>query len=423
MHLARENHKILDLIWKQKLKINSINNRCTNNRAAIFLATSAILLFLGLEASRQLGLAVSLETAQLIVLPLLIAAVCSIRIYDQRVPRIAIILTVLFGVSALLINNFSHLLPRLFSRNSSELLVANLVGDELEGASRTLRKMIRQSAETDQLSVTRYPRPLSSQSEAKGLLVERSNATAVVWGDLRWLNVSFPAREPLLLSDLWTMGDGFILPELLVVDSVPMIGVSREPVIATATFLAELTLASDSMLAIFDNPGLLEQARTVGFLQAGWSANAHLAYAWWLVGNYQLVQAANEQSFQPAEYRCAQQAYLLALRYLQINSNPELKAAILNNLAVSQVAQGILEGKHKRAYRKALVFFKAASRTRKEKNLFPAILIAPYIARQNSQILLNFSGLGGKNQVRKGGGKSPKEKRRHTKKNKKRHIS
>lgn len=271
----------------------------------------------------------NLATAQLAAFPFVIFLVSRIRLLGRRLPAVFLAFSFVGAGVAAALSYSGHLLA------GSRVVVAKLQRDEYESSTRIFREDLKAAlAEHSQLEPQRYFHEVRSYEEARGQLSGDAGASALIWGDERWLNVALRTSPPLLLASAAGLVPEARLVDFELVTSVPAIGVSFNPERETVRFLA--ALLSGALGGRADGALLLGEAAG---RQAAWSSAAHRAYAHWLLGNRQLLEAFSGSSFEPGALECAYGSYLTARRLLRYGDNAELLSAIHNNLAVLLYAQ------------------------------------------------------------------------------------
>jgi hypothetical protein len=352
----------------------------------VAMALSGAALFFALRAS---GMA-TLSGAQFVIFPVIFVALMMLRFLRFRVPYI-----VLAGafISFLVAVYLNFRLPDeagayIFSRikDDSYEMQTTLFREKLKNYEVTYLRPLALEA-----SALRYYGEVQSFEQAKKLLDETRGIRAVVWGQSRWLNVSFREIEPVNLRELSGIKDA--LP-LLIVSSVPVIGFSLQPATESAAFLTELLsnpLVSGSVLnqqnfsKLEAEISLIKSGRILG----GWTSFAHRAYPWWLLGNLYLAQAFSSDKLQTGYLNCAQKAYRRALGFLRAQDNLELYAAILNNFAVLEYLDFLLEGNEDKL-ESSLQYFRRGSKAQKKLDGWGQKSSVAIIARNNLRHLRRF---------------------------------
>lgn len=265
--------------------------------------------------------------------------------------------------------------------------IARLQGPAGDAASRVVREAVNasdwSSVEPDFYSV---PLAFHTATEVEQWLANDAAPQMVVWGSGRYLVLSFPRQQPLRLSETVLGKQIPSLGVLELVTYVPAVGVSLKPLPATADFIAALSagIANDNG-AFFPSRNKVN-TRETSLLAAArrddlWRTAAHRALAWWRVGNEYFVRSLAAPSGGGLRL-CALDAYTEALGLFRGSDNPELYAALHNNVAVLQVVRGVL-GEEKGMGKAARRHYQYAIAAVNYPNRLRAPLRASWIARLN----------------------------------------
>ncbi len=220
---------------------------------------------------------------------------------------------------------------------SGTFLVARLPHDPLESESGVLRESFNDELVDEDVRAVRYFDEVTSQVQVRTLFQNDSNARPIIWGNKRWIELSFPRlfletfHKPLYDTVHKFYG-------MNVADYVSGTGVSYWPPRDTANFLTRV------LAALMDNEGDTTPealaARELNLMDAGlmnhaWTSSEHRGFARWLLGNVQFMRAFAQDGFDPSEIRCALHTYSRALMLARSANSPELVSAILNNQGVA----------------------------------------------------------------------------------------
>lgn len=317
-----------------------------------------------------------------------------------RVPALAVLLSCLL---VLLLANQA----RSYSVSSEGgFLLARFHSDPNEYVSYQFRVEINQRINStrnlrwNSEKLTRYPKPIYSEQEAQKLLESDQSVNLVVWDRLnaalakRWIWLSFPSRAHTTLG---AVASGHLPAELLslqIVESFPASGLSFEPAGESATFLGLLirglagvakgipgTKHEEALLA-------LKQAMQ---LEALWTSYAHRTVAGFFLGNAHLKAAFAAQQTAIGELDCASSAYRQALGSIRDGDNPELEAAVYNNLGVALYLRAYLLSQNSEA-KQATKAWRNAVKTLGQANPFSKPFIAARIAKANFQLARSLRG-------------------------------
>ena len=317
--------------------------------------------------------------SQLLALPPLAWGLSQLRLRGTRIPQVIIWVALVLAMLASLASR------HYFGDPSQSFLVTRLSEDTFEDRSRIFRERLTQTLGRSALvNVQRERLEVRTAIEAQHMIEQQPRLLGVVWGSERWISISFPKVEPLLLKGLSATSIYPELAKLRLVRSVPAIGLSFLPRTETALFLARLFEAKRALTHGLPAAelSLIAAGRVIG----GWNGQAHRAYPWWLLGTSYLENILSSSRVELGEVRCAVQALTWAKRYLPWGSNPELRSAILNNLAVAVYLEALVSGKgHAKKLPRDL--FKAGASARKEPNFYRLKLEAPRVAQHNLKML------------------------------------
>jgi hypothetical protein len=334
----------------------------------------------------------SLPTIQLIVFPLLLIAAAAMSFRGLRVPR-SLLLIALSGATLSAFSTYYFL-----ADSSRSIMVTTLDGDLHSAETRIFRERINHySKGRGGVHAVGFRATPRNYSQAHDLLV-KDNLRALVWGNSYWMNLSFPEEMSRIAAEFGGAEHLGPLGKLRIVTSVPSVGMSYEPKNETADFISGISAALlppvDPLqkVALEDfgrrELALLDTANIAGT----WTTPAHRALPWWMLGNLYLFDILRSSTMEPGELRCAQAAYDRARSYLKIkdNYNLELTAAVLNNLAIVTVLEGIRDGEPK-LLKRARSFLHPVSKTvKKTPNVFGVKERANVVARKNLRLLKDY---------------------------------
>ncbi|MCB0309702.1 MAG: hypothetical protein KDD42_00625 [Bdellovibrionales bacterium] len=279
---------------------------------------------------------------QLILSAIVAIGLWKLRIFNQRVPRVVLLLAT---VCAVVFTGFSG---SRFFKSDNGLEIARLDSDPFERSSRKFRRIISDFLRSnpyydENFSLGDLHASIASAQEAQQVLKTHPQLALLIWGDQHWLRISFPEIEPRDLETLGKSLDVDGIRNLKLVLSVPMAGLSFAPQLPSARFIGKLyaAIVAQREFARTSEPRHADRAqillREAGSQEAFWTSFAHRAVAWWLLGNEHFLAAFRDETVQVGELKCALDAYRSVLRYLKKNDNTELLAATLNNLGVAIV--------------------------------------------------------------------------------------
>lgn len=305
-----------------------------------------------------------LSTAQIIVFPLVLAALT----WSNPFPKIPATV-VAASLSATVLSLVISSLP---DRNAS-ILLARLDDDEFEIATRVFRERLTPVL-GDKFLIRSTKQPIGKLNKARKSL-EESPAQSLIWGRKPWLNIS--VKEPQV-DKVW-----LDLLAIKPVWHVPVFGLSFEPQNETARFVGLLTrgLLNKDHLSGTSWTEREMALREAGELVAPWSAQAHRAYAWFVLGNSYLERAVRS-SYESGEVTCAIEAYRRGAKTMAVRDHPELYAAISNNHAAALFLRYVMEDKREYKHQ-ALERLKLATGGLALKNPYGFKYEAVNVARKN----------------------------------------
>ena len=323
----------------------------------------------------------NLSFVQLLVFPLVLSFFVQLRVGATVMPRAL----VLSAAAAALI---AFGVPYFRAGGTHRLLVSTLGGDDLESESRVFWQGLDTRFEQDgAVQAARFYGTFTSHAGALAALQNYPQAIGVVWGTPRWINLSF--RNPAIINLAAAgVGKGWEgVTDLLLVTGVPIVGLSYEPRGDSEKFIAALFTGIQSLTQDTQQGRALAETNLLyaAGRQAFWASNAHRGLAWFLLGTLYTKQAFAEGGYQRSLARCAETAFIAAGMNLLPKDNPELYAAIGNNLGVLYFLQGQFEEKRllqQRARRK----WKLAAQTRRLKNPFKVKYLAASVAKTNFEL-------------------------------------
>ena len=248
----------------------------------------------------------------------------------------------LLPLSVLVIGALSAFLafsiPYLFFDNNT-VLVATIKGDDIENESRELwddlSKILVQHGD---VRAKRFYRQFSSHASVIGSLKRSIDGGAIIWGDRRWLNVSFENFPIYNVRDFSLFGGVYSFP------------IPYQPRLDTIKFLAAVF---SGMKEIDDTGHLLGNAETELLFAFNrftlWLAGFHKSFPAFLLANGYLIESLDDYGFQQSTFDKADDYYAKALAFVNYKGAPELFVAVNNNYAVYQYLIGtLLFDKHSR---------------------------------------------------------------------------
>jgi hypothetical protein len=307
---------------------------------------------------------------QLLLTPVIVLLFSRISIAGVRVPRSALVCTLVAAVCGAAVMSIGSMLQ------DGRLVITSLSDDLLGSDAHVTRdQMQRLVAPEDKDLLVATPRKVESESDAERFLKSDSRAGGVVWGTKRWTYVSLRSYPPQSLAEI--LGTAAVqassprlqkLAGLKIVRGIPLIGLSGVSGSGTFQFIGELAANwRDFPLSLSAEHADLpfeSRIRALGGIKAPWTSPAHLALPAWMVGTYHAVQAMHglyNEDYQAGEFGCAKRSLQRALLYLRPGDNPALEAAILNNLGVVQIMEAEMSSQPKKGRLMAIRYMRQAA--------------------------------------------------------------
>ena len=293
-----------------------------------------IVLFISMVAAffylRQ-QLAWEVPFAQLAISPVFVLFLFLVNRGRKLVPVSVLLIGALFAFLA-----FS--IPYLFFDNDT-VLVATLRGDDIENESRELwddlSKILVQHGD---VRAKRFYRQFTTHSSLVSTLKRSVDGGAIIWGDRRWLNVSFEKLPVYNVKGFSLFGGVYSFP------------IPYQPRLDTIKFLAAVF---SGMKEIDDSGHLIGNAETELLFAFNrftlWLAGFHKSFPGFLLGNGYLIESLDNDDFQRLIFEKAWKYYAKSLAFTNYKGAPELFVVVNNNYVVYQYLRGtLLFDKHSR---------------------------------------------------------------------------
>lgn len=248
--------------------------------------------------------------------------------------------------------------------------------------------------------LARFPKQIHSEQQARKLLDDDHELQLVTWeqqnaaNGRRWVWLSMQPTQAIDLAALASQKLPRYLQSLRLIKSVPASGFSYEPRGESAAFLAYLVsgLAGAQAQASAEQRELailsLSQALAI---EGGWTSYAHRSLAGLFLGNAYFQTAISSSNFGRTEAACAIGAYQQALGLIRPGDNPELEAALFNNLGVALYIRAYFESLQEDA-KSAHKAWRSAVKTLGQPNPFSNPFVAARIAKWNFQYARDLRG-------------------------------
>jgi hypothetical protein len=225
-----------------------------------------------------------------------------------------------------------------YRHRDANILVQPLQGDSLWASTRRFSSRL-EVLRDESFSVSHLPWTVSNGEEATKIFETDVDVRAIIGGDSSYLTLYVPERTPLSLSEVsHDLSDSWI-GQLRLVRDIRSLRVPLDTAGTSISFLTDLFrgLAShEGELTATKVTDLQSAASRVAF----WRTYSHRAYPYFLLGNYYTKQMVKLGAVGGADALCAKDAFGSALGVIFFRDNPELYAALTNNLAVMIAYQG-----------------------------------------------------------------------------------
>lgn len=327
----------------------------------------------------ETSLGLSNSTAQFVLLPIILMAAALFSFWQYVIPRYAIILACIASVCAGAAT-FSFKAER---SDAVKIYLSPFLSDPHEAQSIKFSTLLNKTFDALDLDfeLERISNPLADANAVsdflkKRLLEEQDEAALVISGSSRWLSFSIsPKFTNYLLSPALLKITSAL--KLNLVNEVSGTGLSNAFSPATQQYLARMIAA---MTAFNDGQMDLAEENLVNAasIVERWTSTNHRAYALWMLGTLYLNKAFAQNVIEPAYLNCASDYFIRSRSFLKRDLNPELTAAVLNNMASTHFLSYIFLGR-KDLRKRALKEFKVASKFTFKPNNFtqrPAWLVA-----------------------------------------------
>lgn len=309
-------------------------------RSTIILITAFALSGIGALSIGLLGGdALTRGIVQLCIAPLFVLLFSRVGFNGIRMPR----LLVGFALIGVLTGAVARYSER--TGESGNVLIATFASDPLRSNVRVLRENINRQITREGGALVEFAdRSITSQGDARRFLAEHPERGGIIWGSIRWINLTLQPSPPVRLADLpvesigHTVMRDYGIADLQLITSVPELGISMGLNAATLEFLGRIIpLVRDASrrLSTLNEDPLFEQGlRMASSPRADWLSLGHRAIPMALTGTYHLLRAISGETLQEGELSCAEISFKMARAQIPAKDNPEFMALILNNEAI-----------------------------------------------------------------------------------------
>ncbi|NDC36896.1 MAG: hypothetical protein EBZ48_02460 [Proteobacteria bacterium] len=338
--------------------------------------------------------AVYVERIQLVVFPLMVASLWFARFGQFQLPRVVLVSAAVAG--AVVTAHGYELIP---SKAHNNLTFSRLQDDPDESASRLFRERVEVMLEkgsperiASDRSLQRHFKSFARDRDLRELFKEDPALQAVVWGDSTLVRLSMRERPPVSLSQF---EQALLAPrtrQFALVDSVSVVALAFEPKESTAFFVARLFEALAHPLdpaspqfeeAYRANHLILQLAADQAYR---YPTRVHRSFPQWRLGTNSILMYLRSGATQIGYLECARASLEKGLAMMASKENPDLAAAILNNLGVVALLRGEALG-DQQMFRIAKRYFDRALKTVRHRPVNGEIPTAVLVARSNFTVL------------------------------------
>lgn len=327
----------------------------------------SLVIFLLIRAEVQkANEALDIARAQLVALPVYLLSIYIMTRSWLRKAWIFVCLPIVCAICAGFYSGVSY------TGSTERAYIGMLEGDIFGSSTQILYDAIDSQSKKMSTHV-RYSRPSKKidAKQVKGMFADSPKLSAIISGDSQWISLDLAPSALLTLSKAeWIEKFG----ELQIITSVPHIGISFQPISDTARFIVSLLEDSEASLLLSGN------------IEAAWSAGSHRALPYMMLGVQALRDALATRQYQPPVMDCAADNFYKAWLLSSMKDNPELKAAVTNNLGVVWFIQGVLEDS-KALRQKGLDSLMTASAYRRQLEKNDGLYYAPLVATENVKLI------------------------------------
>lgn len=308
--------------------------------------------------------------AQLVAMPVVLLLFWGLRFYKVEVPRSCIfVATVGCAIGALI--QFSHV-----NLKSGAFVVSTVSDHDLRQQTKIYRDRLRRAVGSDgDAMVGMHTGEITSIDSARRLLQSSSTLSGVIWGSARWMSVLLRQYQPLKLSTFpkHSVGSDLLessaLPDIFIVRSIPMVGMSHGHELGTVHFLSTLIEIWPKVPEVLALQGFSDDFEAsmerLARSESRWTSQAHKALPLWLLGTTALIHSIEGPVLQRAELRCALRNFRQSLSLFRTHDNPALEMAVRNNYGVALLIQSEQAKSMRAPRKKAIRQFLAARKLRK----------------------------------------------------------
>lgn len=280
--------------------------------------------------------------AQLLCLPFVLLLIGRVSLFGVRIPAALLVLVCGLAVAGAAIRQGVQ------GVGDEVFLMARFSDDRLGGETSVIRDKIRSlDGGSNPRLVGAIERSIASRQEAEALVAAEPHRAGVLYGSERALEVVLRQGEAFSLkrsADVPAAArvlSDFNLPDLNIVITVPSVSVSHVAQPGPLEYLGRLAviwgMGPSALVARDDDFQLESQLARLNSIRAFWSSPEPVVYGRWMLGTYYLAQALRDPTVSTGFIRCSNSQLVNAYSRLEMGEAGALKAAILNNLVVSEL--------------------------------------------------------------------------------------
>jgi hypothetical protein len=288
------------------------------------------------------GAADVMALAQLICLPFVAVLLSRILLFGIRIPSaLLVIVCGLALAGAVIRRGVQHVSEEVF-------LMARFDEDRLGGETSVARDRIRVlDGIKNPHFVGALEHRISSRQEAEARLAAEPHRAGVIYGSERSIEVVLRQGEPFSLKHSGSTPAAagvlrdFNLPDLQIVTTVPSVSVSFVAQAGSIEYLARLAAiwgrGPTALIAADEDLHVESQLTRLNSIRSFWATPEPVVFGRFMLGTYYLTQALRGSTVGIGTIRCSNSLLMNAYSRLRMGEAGALKAAILNNIVVSDL--------------------------------------------------------------------------------------
>lgn len=307
---------------------------------------------------------------QILIFPFFIAGLLFIEFLRFKISRWLLL-------SSLIIFGFFYYCANYLKIFQYSTGIVRLKGDLYENFTRVLTKDLRfKIKQYGNYSIGQISTHFENWEEINSF-INQSSYQNIIWGSEDWINIS----TPISISSIndYKLFANYNYP-ISFIKTLPVVGFYYEPQKLTKEYLVRLISAFND----YEKQELY--LKSSAKFSPLWAQTTHLAYSWFLLGNFYLDELLSKDYFDARLYKCVYDSYFKAMSSFESRFHPELSIALNNNIGVMHFVRHFFVFKDF-DLRKAKKRFFDASRRLKSRNPYRLTYFSPIIAKQNLLLL------------------------------------